>query len=343
MDTSSTTFNPVQVPFDESGYCESFLSSDSKLIDFFWKYGFVVVRDAITEEQIQDSVNHIWGLMEKAGASRNPQDWLKTNWVKVFQSNYNLRRGFLGFDRAVDAPGLHNIQSPPIYEAFSKIFNQKNLWAKLDRYGVMRPTKGIPDPPQIWDPFCGDKKVDKPDWKTESNWIHWDQNPWSEPLFCRVQALLTLTDHNQTSGGFHCIPGFSGHMETWAKQNSKLKHSSCLIDFPATDPIRQYIIRITMRPGSLLMWDSRTPHGNWPNDSDKWRMVQYTGMCPTPDDRRIQDHRKMECEKMIRLTNANLTQLGRKVLGTQFYDHDEVTNGGIAKGGIFDASQCGFG
>lgn len=117
MDTSDDkTFQPVQVPYDESGYCQSFYSSDPKLVDFFWKFGFVVIREAITQEQIQgtspnrrwltwttDSIDHIWGLMEKLGASRKPEDWLKTRWVNVFESNYNVKRGFLGFDPAVAA------------------------------------------------------------------------------------------------------------------------------------------------------------------------------------------------------------------------------------------------
>ena len=33
-------------------------------------------------------------------------------------------------------------------------------------------------------------------------------------------------------------------------------------------------IQISMRAGSLLVWDSRLPHGNYPNESDKFRMVQ---------------------------------------------------------------------
>ena len=54
MDTQQ--FQPVVVPYDEEGYVQSFQSSDNKLIDFFWKYGFVVIRDAISQEQIQGSI-----------------------------------------------------------------------------------------------------------------------------------------------------------------------------------------------------------------------------------------------------------------------------------------------
>ncbi len=34
-----------------------------------------------------------------------------------------------------------------------------------------------------------------------------------------------------------------------------------------------------MRPGSLLIWDSRIPHGNYPNESSQFRMVQYITFC----------------------------------------------------------------
>lgn len=52
--------------------------------------------------------------------------------------------------------------------------------------------------------------------------------------------------------------------------------------------------------GSLLLWDSRTPHGNWPNESSQWRMVQYTGMFPAPDDQRLQARRSVRKRKRKR-------------------------------------------
>jgi len=272
------------VPEDSEGYCQAFLSSDDQLVEFFFKYGFAVIRDVLSPEKVQTSVQEVWKILKSKGADPDPKTWLNAKWKEIYETGYNLRRGFLGFDQAVSTDAFHNIQSPAMHEAYAKVFNQQNLWAKMDRYGVMRPTKGI---------ISGEEKIDKPDWKTESNWIHWDQNPWDEPDFCRIQGLLALTNHTKESGGFHCIPGFPAHFNKWAELNKIKRASGCLVDFPDKDPARNGIQKITMRPGSVLMWDSRLPHGNWPNNSSEWRMVQYTGLFPVPDDERFHDIRRV--------------------------------------------------
>jgi hypothetical protein len=39
-----------------------------------------------------------------------------------------------------------------------------------------------------------------------------------------------------------------------------------LIDVPPEDSMRQRVTKIEMPSGSLLIWDGRTPHGNYPNN-----------------------------------------------------------------------------
>lgn len=45
----------------------------------------------------------------------------------------------------------------------------------------MRPTTNI----QLKDGSI----IQRPEWRTKQSWLHWDQNPWSEPNFCRIQVL----------------------------------------------------------------------------------------------------------------------------------------------------------
>jgi len=74
-----------------------------------------------------------------------------------------------------------------------------------------------------------------------------------------------------------------------------------------------------MRPGSLLMWDSRTPHGNFPNESSDFRIVQYTGMFPVPwkdaDFDVILEERRGEMTKLVSSRKTSLTLLGKKNYG----------------------------
>ena len=40
---------------------------------------------------------------------------------------------------------------------------RKDLWTKFDRYGFMRPT--------VFN--LEEATIEKPEWKTQSNWCHW--------------------------------------------------------------------------------------------------------------------------------------------------------------------------
>ena len=62
-----------------------------------------------------------------------------------------------------------NRQHPNVVRLFQIILQREDLWVKFDRYGMMRPTKGIPmkqnkdDPESII-------LVDRPQWQSKSNW-----------------------------------------------------------------------------------------------------------------------------------------------------------------------------
>jgi len=160
---------------------------------------------------------------------------------------------------------------------FQKIFDTELLWGIIGRHGIMRPTKNIKLPDGTF--------TSKPHWKTASSWLHWDQNPWREPDFVRVQGLLTLTEHTPTSGGFCCVPGFQREFKQWGEghpiesvQGAAWAHG--LIYVPEGDPVQGRKCKVLMKKGSLLVWDSRLPHQNYPNDDDTWRMVHYCTYVP---------------------------------------------------------------
>jgi len=205
----------------------------------------------------------------------------------------------------------------------------------------MRPTRKI---------ISGDKIVDRVDWETSRNWVHWDQNPWVEPDFCRIQSIIALTDHTATSGGFHCIPGFTHYFKTWAEEHEEIKKYDCLVNFPDSDIKEKYTTKIFMRKGSILLWDSRTPHGNYPNESSGWRIVQYTGMFPVPyfepNAAQILETRKTNINQMFKYSKKpvpQLTPLGKKILGIDKYSDEEKSKTTIiAKDSIFNGDQCGY-
>jgi len=249
------------------------------------------------------------------------------------------KKGFLGNNLAITPSAWNNRQNPNIYKAFCTLFKQKDLWVKLDRFGFMRPTRQL---------ISGNTTVDKVEWETTHNWVHWDQNPWCEPHFCRIQAIIAITDHTATSGGFHCIPGFTHYWKTWAKENSDLRTYNCLVNFPDCEIKSKYTTRILMRKGSILMWDSRTPHGNWPNQSNGFRIVQYTGMFPVPyyepTPERILASRQADIKQILKYSKApvTITDLGKKITGLENYPKEEQSQTVIIADSTFNKEQCGY-
>ena len=61
-----------------------------------------------------------------------------------------------------------NRQHPNVVRLFQMLLQRDDLWVKFDRYGMMRPTKGISVKGS-----SGDGSVvlmDKPEWQSKSNW-----------------------------------------------------------------------------------------------------------------------------------------------------------------------------
>ncbi len=52
------------------------------------------------------------------------------------------------------------------------------------------------------------------------------------------------------------------------------------MEVKSDDPIRADVKNIPIRKGCLLVWNSLLFHGNHPNYSKNWRIVQYIRMLP---------------------------------------------------------------
>jgi len=331
-------------------YCSSFtIDQIDDYVSYFNKHGYVVIDSVITQEDIQGCKNEIWAyLIEKSNGLINPNvpdSWNNNNWPKDICRN----GGFMGrfpYLKKLKLPDTlipkhhcawKNRESPIIYEAFKNIMGTKNLWMSIDRYGVMRPTR-----------FCikeqdQDNEIVKEEYKTKENWIHWDLSPFhygtsaagfapntdvkheelaKEYGSVRVQGLITLTDCPIDAGGFHCVPGFPGErFFKWREENVEYAKDPNIcnrnfVEVPENDPMRSEITKIPMRAGSLLIFNSQLPHGNFPNVSDSFRMVQYVKMLSADDPREFLptfSYSKFTADEW--LGGYQPSPLGRKLFG----------------------------
>jgi len=292
--------------YERKFYFPSTEQEEKEVVAFFNKFGFVVVS-VLSQREVEQFVEGLWhnpNLLGKKGIDRNdPATWEGANWPAGGGQN----KGFLPLDVGFGESWKIR-QHPKIYQIFSLGLWSDKLICSIDRIGVMRPTKGILLP--------NGKKVDKKHWETDANFFHWDQNPWTHPNFIKVQGLVTFSSHTKESGGFHCVPGFVHHYGSWGVENMEFKQSGDLINVPPDDPMRKYLRKIEMPAGSLLIWDGRTPHGNYPNEGNSFRMVQYLTMNCQEEQLR---------EFTARLTrnavppSVELTELGKKLTGLEVW------------------------
>jgi ectoine hydroxylase-related dioxygenase (phytanoyl-CoA dioxygenase family) len=143
-----------------------------------------------------------------------------------------------------------------------------------------------------------------------------------------MQAILAFTNASVTDGGFHVVPGFHKEMESVAAQilamdsmDREMLLRSDMYNLPSVlmDQLRERLVKVPVTAGSLVVWDSRLPHGNHPNRSPHFRMVQYIRMMPVYP-RSASPAAEAAMRATIRALipgEVELTPLGRKLLRQQ--------------------------
>ena len=175
-----------EVPRDEqdSSYVKSFLPSEvQEYKTFFQNFGFVVIRDVLTQDECNQSIDEIWNYIEKGEFKSQPTKSFKydiepsfpkrsdpstwnTNWPSMAEE------GIVGVHPIFKRQLILNRQNPLIYSVFSTLMNKKELIVNHDRVGLFRPTilKTI-------GPDGKEEVIARPGWKTIKN-LHFDVNPW---------------------------------------------------------------------------------------------------------------------------------------------------------------------
>jgi hypothetical protein len=123
-------FVPVALPTDQDGYVISFDSKESDQIKaFFDEFGFVVIRDVLTKEEVEQSIQEIWDVELISIDRTRPNTWRR--WPGLASV------GLLGFDIAQGAVAFRNRLHPRLYESFAAVVGTPHLNVAIDRYGVM--------------------------------------------------------------------------------------------------------------------------------------------------------------------------------------------------------------
>ena len=288
------------------------LSQDD--LDFWEENGFVVVHNAVPDENLEVAVNAIWDFL--GIDAHDPEDWYK--YPPRIGGRNNSPISQAGMVEIYQHQALwDNRQYPKVYRAFSEIWQTDRLWVSLDRANMKPPTR-----------------PDKPEWDNRGM-IHWDVDTSKTPIAFGVQGVLYLTDTAENQGGFQCIPGFHKQFYNWVKTQPADRN------FHSPDLTGLKVQPIAGKAGDLLIRHRLLAHGNGCNRSQKPRLAQYITMSPATEDNLavlpilLQDsrHQRIQAWQERRPTSgwpgdprewehkhgttAELTSLGKKLLGAE--------------------------
>jgi len=271
-----------------------------------WKFwignGYIVIRNAVPKENVERLAKFLWEFEEKD--ANNPETWYAPPRAEMQMKELTNT----GMVEVYNHQYLwDNRQFPKVYEAFTDIWGTEKLWVTIDRANLNFPMR----PGHEYKAF-----------------IHWDYDPETKPQ--NVQGVLALVDQeDENMGGFQCIPELFRTYDTW-KLTQPADRDHFKPDTSGFEPVK-----VKMKAGDLLIFNSLQPHGIRANLSNKVRIAQYISMMPAEEENetlkqwRINswrdriapegyafpgDPRKWEQTKY---KTAELSPLGKKLLGLE--------------------------
>jgi len=155
------------------------LALEGEDVDFWNENGYVVVHDAVSQEQCRAAAQAIYDFLEVD--PEQPDTW---------------------YGHDIWVPLLHhpafwaNRESGRIHGAFAQLWGRQDLWVTVDQGG--------------WNP------PERPGWRFSGQGLHFDVS-LELPVPFGVQGILYLTDTAANQGAFRCVPGFHRRIETWLK------------------------------------------------------------------------------------------------------------------------------
>ena len=97
------------------------------------------------------------------------------------------------------------------------------------------------------------------------------------------QGVLNLVDNDEQDGGTAVVPGFHHCYSQWSKalgpwekcRVGQRRRGNAFVFGNPFDPIHKLMRRVTMRAGSLVLWNQCLVHGAVPNASKNCRVAQF--------------------------------------------------------------------
>ena len=268
---------------------------------FFDENGYIKIEGLVPEAKCAAVVDAIFDFLGMD--PDDPQDW------------YREPHRTSGFVELYHHPAMWDVrQHPAVYEVFSELWGQTDLWVSLDRVGFKPPPH--PDHPDY----------DHPDYD-HPGFVHWDGDTESWPFPFSLQGVLYLGDTSAEQGGWQGIAGFHRDYDEWVK-TQPADRDTRNPDLNGLD-----VTHVEGRAGDMIIWTRSLAHGNGHNVTNRPRFAQYVTMSPARADDEEALAARLEAFRLRRppqsaafhgddrgyedrMADPELTELGRKLLGS---------------------------
>lgn len=218
---------------------EQVLSAEDLL---FWeKNGYVIIKQAVTEQQCIDVKNAIWQFLD--ACEQDEKSWYKPHPAKkglmvVFTEHEALQK---------------TRNSARIRCAYEQLYKSTDIYKTIDKVSF--------NPPE------------NSHYKFKGSSLHWDVS-LALPIPYKLQGLLYLNDVSEEGGAFQCVPGFHLKIEDWMAHVPEGANPRTY----ALDTLKP--VSIAGSAGDFIIWHQALPHCASPNKSKVPRMVQYLTYLP---------------------------------------------------------------
>mmetsp|Transcript_3249 Transcript_3249/g.9925 ORF Transcript_3249/g.9925 Transcript_3249/m.9925 type:complete len:456 (+) Transcript_3249:32-1399(+) len=230
------------------------------------EHGVVVLEGALLADEVADIKDLIWDWLQGLGVDRNNLETWRIEGGRWPQDNTSEggSTGVVATCGASQTMAAWRVRAAPrVRRAFERLWNTTDLLTSMDALILWRPWRQ--KPPTIPET-----------WRTCSAWLHLDQNIVKEPSKLLVQGLVALTPADaESTGGFVLVPG--GHrkdaqdrLRTRLIADGELagrklaKKRGDFMVMPADDDVYCQSVVVPLKPGDLVLWDSRVPHASEP-------------------------------------------------------------------------------
>ena len=224
-------------------------------LEFFDENGYVIVRQAVSREQAEETARAMWAFARKD--PDDPESWYAEPPPGPAGSDgpgVPARKGTIMIEVYHLQTQWNNRTAPRVHRAFSQVLGSEKLWVSHDRASINPPSR---DPDE------------------QENGLHWDADLEHRPVSFGVQGILYLNDTPPEQGAFVCVPGFHKKLEDWLDRLPRGMRT-----YEGDDPPR----RIGAGAGDLIIWRTALPHSAGINRGARPRVAQYIAMEPARDD-----------------------------------------------------------